>query len=78
LYTFLRKHATGQATTELHIVHVERGMSWEDALERSSEAKSNNEGFYLSHQVKKFHILTLNKFFLNLLLINIFVKRECC
>lgn len=52
LYKFLRKHATGQATTELHIVHVERGMSWDEAVERSAEAKStNNEGFYLSHQV---------------------------
>lgn len=53
LYKFLRKHATGQATTELHIVHVERGMSWDEAVERSAEAKStNNEGFYLSHQVR--------------------------
>lgn len=52
LYTFLRKHATGQATTELHIVHVERGMSWDEAVERSAEAKSSNEGFYLSHQVR--------------------------
>lgn len=52
LYTFLRKHATGQATTELHIVHVERGMSWDEAVERSVEAKSSNEGFYISHQVR--------------------------
>lgn len=53
LYKFLRKHATGQATTELHIVHVERGMSWDEALERSADAKSSsNEGFYLSHQVR--------------------------
>lgn len=52
LYSFLRKHATGQATTELHIVHVERGMSWDEAVERSAEAKLNNEGFYLSHQVR--------------------------
>lgn len=52
LYSFLRKHATGQATTELHIVHVERGMSWEGAVEKSAEAKLDTEGFYLSHQVK--------------------------
>lgn len=52
LYTFLRKHATGQATTELHIVHVERGMSWEGAIEKSAEAKLDTEGFYLSHQVR--------------------------
>jgi len=56
LYTFLRKHATGQATTELHIVHVERGMSWEGAVEKSAEAKLDTEGFYLSHQVKLFFI----------------------
>ncbi|XP_050441174.1 protein strawberry notch [Adelges cooleyi] len=52
LYRFLRKHATGQATTELHIVHVERGMSWDEAVERSGEAKATNEGFYLSHQIR--------------------------
>lgn len=50
-YTFLRKHATGSATTELHIVHVERGMSWEDAMDRWSELEGAKEGFYLSHQV---------------------------
>lgn len=51
MYTFLRKHATGQATTELHIVHVERGMSWEESIERCNEAKAPTEGYYLSHQV---------------------------
>jgi hypothetical protein len=51
LYTFLRKHATGVATTELHIVHVERGMSWEEVMERWSELTGSREGFYLSHQV---------------------------
>lgn len=51
LYTFLRKHATGSAVTELHIVHVERGMSWEEAMERWAELTDDKEGFYLSHQV---------------------------
>jgi hypothetical protein len=51
LYTFLRKHATGVATTELHIVHVERGMSWEEVMERWGELTGSREGFYLSHQV---------------------------
>lgn len=51
-YTFLRKHATGSATTELHMVHVERGMSWEDAMDRWSELEGAKEGFYLSHQVR--------------------------
>jgi hypothetical protein len=51
LYTFLRKHATGVATTELHIVHVERGMSWEEVMDRYGELTGSREGFYLSHQV---------------------------
>lgn len=52
LYTFLRKHSTGSATTELHIVHVERGMAWEEAMERWSELVGSKEGFYLSHQIR--------------------------
>lgn len=50
--TFLRKHATGTAPTELHTVHVERGMSWPEALEKLSETTGENEGFYVSHQVR--------------------------
>ena len=34
LHKFLRKHSTGIAPTELHIVQVERGMSWKDAKEK--------------------------------------------
>ncbi|XP_063244312.1 protein strawberry notch-like isoform X2 [Bacillus rossius redtenbacheri] len=52
LYTFVRKHATGVASTQLHIVHVERGLSWEDVLEQSKELTGPAEGFYLSHQVR--------------------------
>ncbi|XP_054281484.1 protein strawberry notch isoform X2 [Macrosteles quadrilineatus] len=52
LYTFLRRHATGSATTELHIVHVERGMSWDEAMERWAELVGPHEGFYLSHQIR--------------------------
>ncbi|XP_046980901.1 protein strawberry notch isoform X1 [Schistocerca americana] len=52
LYTFLRKHATGSAVTELHIVHVERGMSWEEAMEKWGELEGSHEGFYLSHQIR--------------------------
>ncbi|KYB27027.1 protein strawberry notch isoform X3 [Tribolium castaneum] len=50
--TFLRKHATGTAPTELHTVHVERGMSWPEALEKLSELTGEDEGFYLSHQIR--------------------------
>ncbi|XP_020285283.1 protein strawberry notch isoform X5 [Pseudomyrmex gracilis] len=52
LYRFLRKHATGKAPTELHVVHVERGMSWAEATEKCSELTGSKEGFYLSHQIR--------------------------
>merc|ERR1719225_1203334 len=52
-HTFLRKHATGKAKIELHVLQVERGMSWEQALEKEKEmASTENEGFWLSHQVR--------------------------
>ena len=51
--TFLRKHATGKAKIELHVLQVERGMSWDQALEKDKEmAGTDNEGFWLSHQVR--------------------------
>lgn len=52
LYRFQRKHATGIAPTELHVVHVERGMSWAEATDRWSELTGPKEGFYLSHQIR--------------------------
>ncbi|XP_034947420.1 protein strawberry notch isoform X2 [Chelonus insularis] len=52
LYRFMRKHATGTAPTELHVVHVERGMSWSEAMERWSALTGAKEGFYLSHQIR--------------------------
>ncbi|CAK9823503.1 Protein strawberry notch homolog 1 [Anthophora retusa] len=52
LYRFLRKHATGKAPTELHVVHVERGMNWAEALDKCSELTGSKEGFYLSHQIR--------------------------
>jgi len=51
-HTFVRKHATGSAKIELHILHVERGMSWEAAVERNSILSGPDEGFYVSHQVR--------------------------
>ena len=51
-YRFVRKHATGTAPTELHVVHVERGMSWAEATERFAEVSGSKEGFYLSHQIR--------------------------
>jgi len=61
-HTFLRKHATGKAKIELHVLQVERGMSWEGALEKEKDVGDENEGFWLSHQVrngKKTAILAL-------------------
>ncbi|XP_065201185.1 protein strawberry notch isoform X3 [Planococcus citri] len=52
MYSFLRKHTTGVATTQLHIVQVERGMSWDEAFEKWSELSGPKEGFYLSHQIR--------------------------
>ena len=31
-HTFLRKHATGKAKIELHVLQVERGMSWDQVF----------------------------------------------
>ncbi|XP_017785168.1 PREDICTED: protein strawberry notch isoform X2 [Nicrophorus vespilloides] len=50
--TFVRKHATGTAPTELHTVHVERGMSWDEAIDKWAELAGPKEGFYVSHQVR--------------------------
>lgn len=52
LYRFLRKHATGKAPTELHVVHVERGMNWTESMDKCSELTGSKEGFYLSHQIR--------------------------
>ncbi|KAH8374146.1 hypothetical protein KR200_000653, partial [Drosophila serrata] len=52
LIRFLRKHATGVAPTELHTVRVERGMIWQEALDKYADLFNENEGFYLSHQLR--------------------------
>ncbi|CAL1287186.1 unnamed protein product [Larinioides sclopetarius] len=50
--SFHQKHATGIAKTELHTVLVERGLSWESALEKWAECNDKDEGFYLSSQAR--------------------------
>ena len=50
-HMFMRKHATGKAKIELHVLHVERGMSWEAAHDKWSELTGKEEGFWVSHQV---------------------------
>ncbi len=49
---FHRKHATGTAKIELHVLHVERGLSWEAAVQKWEEMEGKDDGFYLSHQVR--------------------------
>merc|ERR1712223_698847 len=51
-HTFLRKHATGKAKIELHVLNVERGMSWEAAYEKWAVLTTKDEGFWVSHQVR--------------------------
>jgi len=62
-HSFTRKHATGKAKIELHVLQVERGMSWQAAEEKFAEAACDeNEGYWLSMQVrnnKKTAILAL-------------------
>lgn len=52
LVRFLRKHATGVAPTELHVVQVERGMNWNEAKDLWNDTTDPFEGFYVSHQLR--------------------------
>lgn len=52
LIRILRKHSTGIAPIELQTVHVERGMIWQEAMEKWADLEEEKEGFYLSHQVR--------------------------
>ncbi|XP_058128466.1 protein strawberry notch [Anopheles coustani] len=45
---FSRKHSTGIAPTELHVVKVERGMIWQEAIDKWAELGGEKEGFYIS------------------------------
>ena len=53
-HTFIRKHATGKTKIELHVLTVERRLSWEAAKEKWENLVGNpsEEGFYISHQVR--------------------------
>lgn len=50
LIRFLRKHSTGIAPIELQTVHIERGMIWQEAMDKWADLEEEKEGFYLSHQ----------------------------
>ena len=47
-HTFIRKHSTGKAKIELHVLTVERGLSWEDSKEKWQDLIGEDEGYYLS------------------------------
>ncbi|XP_065082597.1 protein strawberry notch isoform X2 [Ochlerotatus camptorhynchus] len=49
---FIRKHSTGVAPTELHTVQVERGMIWQEAIDKWADLGGEKEGFYLSKQAR--------------------------
>ncbi len=51
-HAFTRKHPTGEAKIELHVLQVERGLSWHGAQEKWEQLVGADEGFYLSHQVR--------------------------
>lgn len=49
--TFVGNSVFGTATTELHTVSVERGMSWNESFElRASQTTHPDDGYYLSNQ----------------------------
>ena len=47
-HTFIRKHSTGKAKIELHVLTVERGLSWEASKEKWQELIGDDEGYYVS------------------------------
>ncbi|XP_058458081.1 protein strawberry notch isoform X3 [Malaya genurostris] len=49
---FIRKHSTGVAPTELHTVQVERGMIWQEVIDKWADLGGEKEGFYLSKQAR--------------------------
>ncbi|EDS41324.1 conserved hypothetical protein [Culex quinquefasciatus] len=49
---FIRKHSTGVAPTELHTVQVERGMIWQEAIDKWADLGGEREGFYISKQAR--------------------------
>ncbi|KAK4029142.1 protein strawberry notch [Daphnia magna] len=50
LYTFTTRHPTGTAKIELHTFEVERGMTWEEAKDKTSVLFGEHEGFYVSKE----------------------------
>ena len=68
----MRKHATGKAKIELHVLNVERGLSWEGAQEKWEMLTGSEEGFYLSQQVSSTHTISSLKALKPIILFNSF------
>ena len=73
-HQFMRKHATGKAKIELHVLNVERGLSWEGAQEKWEMLTGSEEGFYLSQQVSTTQLAKIRKKKCNLGKPNFFSK----
>ena len=76
-HTFLRKHATGKAKIELHVLSVERGLSWEAAQEKWAELTGIDEGFYLANQVRYFLTIFFLMLFFHVLCVSLHVPFAC-
>ena len=48
-----RQHSTGKASLSLHRLQVERGLSWQRAIEKHHMLDKPGEGFYLSKKIRK-------------------------
>ncbi|XP_073258615.1 protein strawberry notch homolog 1-like isoform X3 [Porites lutea] len=60
--TFVGNSVFGTATTELHTVSVERGVSWEESFQLRTRQSQPADGYYLSNQSrngKKYAILVI-------------------
>jgi len=55
---FVGDPAFGTATTQLYTIHVERGMSFSEAVQKLHEDHHPGEGFYVSKRVRQvmFHV----------------------
>ena len=53
LYTWDCEHSTGKASTSLYRLQVQRGMTWQQAIEKAHMLLQPGEGFYLSKRLRK-------------------------
>ena len=51
-HVFTKQHSTSKAKIEIHVLSVERGLSWQGAENKWAELLSSDEGFYISNLVR--------------------------